>query len=1132
MRKALFVLIGCLSGGGAMQALQAQDAHFLAIRVFVPTGLPTNVVPVLASIDWHSAQRVWGKKPSAGLLKAWETTSGRPRPVLAQMNVIANQHMQLALLLPAEPAGERLIRIFPEAALAPSQFPQLKVASDAGIITIFNETYAIAHNSARNGGLPSRIVFPQTGKIFETFVFNDRVYSKQEGQGSYRLCEDKSPTIFLTASGPLYAEVHVQARYLQGDREPYSRPHAHYVYSYFAGLPLVRIAGEITQQESFAWNELHFFELHFKDDSFRHWAHSESEGLQTFCDDSKGYFSPSWGLLSDGKNVIGLLGAARIYDGKNDYGRYLHGPWIAWDSLTQQFALDVWIGTADDAISTIQQAAARKLSVLTGTVYSPQLLSQMAEIQRRSQKQPLLAWQLSLLESALRQQQISLPEAEKVAAMILAANAAKNNQFLQLGPNKLYLMSASRLAVAFSVPQNQLISLYDLHYRRELLAAPALFFRLTLRNTAGRTLTLDSTDFVLKQPAILESPVASRVQAPRRPPVWQFVSRKDDIGGLIVAMQPQLLDNQLQWALSINNTQEDWTLINVTAPVLQAAPLENMADDVVLLPNGFGRAYPILACPSYNARYPSHSACMQFMAVTDNTSGLYVGYHDPTASTKQLHCDPSASASGGGVGLRFEVPAPNATVMGNDFSMPGRFVLAAVEGGYFPACWFYRQWLEKQAPWWPEPGRFSRSDYPRWLTQIQTWVCWGAGEASKTVEPTKAFAAAMGTPTALHWYNWHVIPFDNDYPHYFPAKPGFREGVRELQQAGVRVMPYINGRLWDTDTESFKTEAYRYATKQEDGTPYIEIYGSKEKLAPMCIHTRFWQEKVQEIVMRLVAEEGVDGVYIDQVAAAAPVLCYDKSHGHPLAGGHWWAEGYWKMLGELQEKIARVHPDKMLTTESNAEPFAKFFDAYLMCNSNSDYEVPLFPAVYGGKILMFGTYMDNKDWDDLTLMALRQGKLFAFGAQLWWSNPTIVHNASATKWLRDLAHLRQRVNEFFVQGQMAPPPVFAEPIGMLTTEWRSWGPSKIQIHTPDLWATMWRLQDGRLMMPLVNLPKQERVMTWQFNPMRYGLKPSAKIRIERIGASGVIETFVKQGTFSLPLKLGPAEATALLLIPQ
>jgi hypothetical protein len=41
------------------------------------------------------------------------------------------------------------------------------------------------------------------------------------------------------------------------------------------------------------------------------------------------------------------------------------------------------------------------------------------------------------------------------------------------------------------------------------------------------------------------------------------------------------------------------------------------------------------------------------------------------------------------------------------------------------------------------------------------------------------------------------------------SKPGFAEGVRELQKAGVRVMPYINGRLWDTRAKGMEDDQFR-----------------------------------------------------------------------------------------------------------------------------------------------------------------------------------------------------------------------------------------------------------------------------------------------------------------------------------
>ncbi len=1112
-------------------AVWAQPAGFLAVRVSVPTGLTSAQVPVLASADLSAVRAaLGGAQPKPGLVGATETVAGQERPVFCQLDVIDDAHVRLACLLPASPAGDRLIHVRPNTpSLAPPGPGVMRVERQGQTVTIANADYTITHDPAKNGGLPSKIMWPRTGKVFDTFQLNDRLHSKQEGIGGFRLSEDKAPEINVIAAGPIYAEVQVKARYMQGQRVPPGHARAVCTYSYFVSQPIVRIAGDISQDENFSWSELHFLELHYKDDSFTHRATSE-EALAPFNEDKGSHRGGQWAALVDGKNAVGLLGSAMIYDGKNDYGRYLHGPWVQWGDTSAHFALDLWIGAADDPVAAVRQAADSKLRVLTGTAYSAKLLGQIATLRQRSQTVPRVAWMQSLLERALQQQTLTLAQAEAAATAMLAAKPPAGNA-VRLGDQVLYAIASAELGLALSQDHTQIVSLYDLRHRRELLDTPALWFRLKLQKADGAARTLDSTDFFLRQPGAVATMESWRAKQPREQFKLQFFSKGAEFPGLTVTVKPTLLDDRLQWSLDVDNARAEWSLLSVTAPVLQVAQLgDDIADDRVLVPNGFGRAYPVLARPNYSARYPSGSACMQWLAVTDDTSGLYLGCHDPTASTKQIT---STQLGGGpGVPLSIEVNAPDATVSGNDFPVPGQFVIAAVDGGYFAACNLYRQWLDQNAPWWPEPGRFSRSDYPQWLTQIQTWVEWGAGSAEKTVAPTKAFAEAMGTPTALHWYNWHAIPFDDDYPHYFPTKPGFREGVKDLQQAGVRVMPYINGRLWDTDTQSFMDEAHRYATKREDGTPYTEEYGSKQKLAPMCLSQTYWQDKVQEIVMKLVGEEGVDAVYIDQVAAASPVLCYDQSHGHPLGGGHWWVDGYWKMLGALQQKIATVSPDKMLTTESNAEAYARYFDAYLMCNDNSDYDVPLFSAVYGGKILMFGTYMANSDWEDLTLMAVRQGKLFAFGAQLWWSYPTIVSNASATKWLHDLAHLRQRVNEFFVHGQMAPPPVFAEPIGTLETPWRSWGRTLISIHTPSLWATTWRLQDGRLMMPLVNLPKQDRSFTLQFDPTVYGLKANAKLKIERLSADGVVETVTEQGKFALPVKLGPAEATALMFTPQ
>ncbi|MCD6359774.1 MAG: hypothetical protein J7M38_02850, partial [Armatimonadetes bacterium] len=497
--------------------------------------------------------------------------------------------------------------------------------------------------------------------------------------------------------------------------------------------------------------------------------------------------------------------------------------------------------------------------------------------------------------------------------------------------------------------------------------------------------------------------------------------------------------------------------------------------------------------------------------------------------TKTLRFE--SDGTGSGLRMSIELPAPDASLPGNDFDLDGEAVIARVGGGWYPATQKYRRWLAANAPWWPEPDdEFTRSDRPGWLEDICLWALM-SGTPEQVVGPVREFADYMGLPVAVHWYNWHQIPFDNDYPHYFPTRPGFAEGVAELQDAGVRVIPYINGRLWDTDTEDFATDGIKYCTKNRDGEPYVEVYGSKQKLAPMCPSQEFWRRKLEGIVLRLVGDEvGVDGVYMDQIAAARPRLCYDRTHGHPLVGGHWWVDGYRELLARLQPELAQVSPEKMLTTESNAEPYAKYFDTYLMCNSMGNNLVPLFPAVYGGKMLMFGRYMSSHDWDELSTMAQKQGQLFVWGAQLWWSYVGVMKHEQAGPWLRDLARVRHRVREFFNSGRMIAPPRLEGNDDRVSCDWhRRWVPGLVT--TPAVLAGAWQVRDGRVMIPLVNCSDAPQTVTLRLRPEDLGWPHDVNVTVSRVEPDGVVPDGRHDGVISHEVSLTAHESCALLLTP-
>jgi hypothetical protein len=694
------------------------------------------------------------------------------------------------------------------------------------------------------------------------------------------------------------------------------------------------------------------------------------------------------------------------------------------------------------------------------------------------------------------------------------------------GPTPATQLEAGDLRLQLQCASNGIVlqRLWDTHAAQDLSAPTALpLFTLSLRPAGATNEVAVVADQGWRQCALVRRghSLELRWTEPLNP----------SLSGLSVhaTASADRHAHAIRWQLQVKNSSTNWSLWRVEFPRLALADLGTNA--ALLLPKGPGQLERGAWNRSfrYFGDYPGGWCTMQFMAAYRPTepTGLYFGAHDPWGGTKNLLAQSEPASRS--LHLSVSYPAPNMSVAGNGFALEGEAVWQLLRGDWFDAAMIYRDWAQHHAKWWPRLGREGRSDTPRWMRELNVWALRRGGPEA-CVPAAKQFHQLLGLPLGLHWYEWQQIPYDNDYPHYFPTKAGFAAGIAELKADGVFTMPYINGRLWDTldrgaEDFEFSRLAAPSATRQADGSPYTESYESKEtngqpvRLAVMCPATLLWQQTVSNLVLRLLTEYGNNAVYIDQIAAAAPKLCMNPAHGHPLGGGHWWNEGYWNMLDSIRAAKPR---ETALTSECNAEPFLRWFDGYLTWHWQFDGQVPAFPAIYGGTVQMFGRAYRAGETKDLALR-MKAGQQLVFGEQLGWLDPALLKQTDSEPFFCQLAQLRARFSRYFSAGRMLRPPRLTGDVPQVKADWQWSG--KWWVTTDGLLTGAWSVPaEKRLLLLFVNVSDQPITAAVQADPKAWGLParaghPSVTLSTAAAPASSA-------GQFAVPITFPVRQAQA------
>jgi len=463
--------------------------------------------------------------------------------------------------------------------------------------------------------------------------------------------------------------------------------------------------------------------------------------------------------------------------------------------------------------------------------------------------------------------------------------------------------------------------------------------------------------------------------------------------------------------------------------------------DLLVWPEGYGMqttAPTVTLAKGFEGWYPSSDAAYQLIMYyfdgnktalnLSNGPGIQVGSFDGDANTKLFRFEPTNGFASKSFDLQVRL-IPQAA----GHTMDSRACIDPSHGcrtlfsystfwGVFVGDWYdgselYMNWVRENAVWTQAGNIRDRSDVADWVRDMNIWINTGwqkldifnktEGDPEVVLERVSKVVERLNLPSplGLHWYEWQTAGrFDTKYPDYFPAKDGFSEVVRKLQSINVRIAPYINGRIYDVDIPRWKQDdAENFACKDlppdsklnsTDYDLYIETYGSGSTFAVMCPATAYWQKVITVISGQCAEQYGVDGIYIDQIGAAAPKLCNDVSHDHLPAGGNYWSSGYWRMLSEVRSAMDATATSRphMILTESNAEPYMHLLNFYLTLvafavniSGKLISMVPVFPRIYGGLFIGMGAMYYQTDLDpNPDVFAAKVGWQLLNGAQIGW----------------------------------------------------------------------------------------------------------------------------------------------------
>lgn len=412
-------------------------------------------------------------------------------------------------------------------------------------------------------------------------------------------------------------------------------------------------------------------------------------------------------------------------------------------------------------------------------------------------------------------------------------------------------------------------------------------------------------------------------------------------------------EDKLIISSEIENLEESLEIVEVLMPNISGIYLgETFADDVIIYPHhagektinpvkkygknkkDFWRASSV-KYKDYYRREINYCglASMSWMYYYDKENGLYIGSHDERFPVTGILAETSGDDKNPWMGFSFR---KHKKIKYGEKYNTGEYVVAITNEDWHYGSKIYRNYIEKYLDFNHNP-EYLKEQYA--LNQCYNFK--RAGEIENTFDKIPYLNEKGKELGVNHMFiaSWNRTGFDSFYPEYYPdmelgSAMEFRRGLEYIRENGGMSTLYINARIFDVKSDYHKTLGEKMAIKTHNGENIFETYGP-EKFTVNCPSDKLWREFLLDTAEFTVKAYGSDGIYLDQLASAEPMPCYNKEHSHEDIGD--FNNGYVYVLRELLERLRKYNKDSYIMTENCGDIYGSYTWGNLTWNG-ADYD--------------------------------------------------------------------------------------------------------------------------------------------------------------------------------------------------